>query len=424
MRYRGRILLVGEGGSGIEAEIELIDDVVTLRTRNELLGRWAVADVSLRPENGISFRLMFGNEPLVFVPAILDRFATELVPRLRPLPDPQRSFTARQVEKTRERARRVASVVPRLDPRLVSKAEQPVKKWLSDRSGKKTVTVKGSTMFYMESGEGPPVVFIHGGVASASIWNQVTPHVRDGHRTIAVDPIGTGRSTRFHDPGPGSYGWEEHTTYLDGFLGQVVGDEPVVLVNHGWGSLIGCEWARRNPGRVRGICNIEAVLRPYIWSDLPPGMAAMLKLARSADGAGFVTDSDAFFQQAVSSQVDRPINEDLIAQWHSEMGPIGSGRRAWLTALETLSVAGKPAEAAAWVKRINEFLKRSDIPKLLVLGKPGYLLTGRSRELAAQFPKQTITSVEGKHLLPVESPDGVGLFLSLWLKSLPVGHVK
>ena len=46
------------------------------------------------------------------------------------------------------------------------------------------VEVMGSRMAYVEEGEGPVVLFVHGNPTSSYLWRNVIPHVSDDHRAM------------------------------------------------------------------------------------------------------------------------------------------------------------------------------------------------------------------------------------------------
>ena len=46
-----------------------------------------------------------------------------------------------------------------------------------ERYTKKTVSVKGKTMAYVEVGEGAPIVFLHGNPTSSYLWRNVIPRL-------------------------------------------------------------------------------------------------------------------------------------------------------------------------------------------------------------------------------------------------------
>jgi alpha/beta hydrolase family protein len=61
---------------------------------------------------------------------------------------------------------------------------------------KKSTTVDGHAMTYVETGTGRPVVFIHGDVMSSFLWHNVIPYVAKTHRAIVIDLIGAGDSDK------------------------------------------------------------------------------------------------------------------------------------------------------------------------------------------------------------------------------------
>src|SRR5690349_18234452 len=72
----------------------------------------------------------------------------------------------------------------------------------SERSTDGAVTVNGVRLSYRRAGDadGVPVMLLHGSGSSASTWDRLTPHLTAaGHRTIAVDLRGHGRSSRTCD---------------------------------------------------------------------------------------------------------------------------------------------------------------------------------------------------------------------------------
>lgn len=90
-----------------------------------------------------------------------------------------------------------------------------------------------------------PVLCVHGFPETSYMWRDLLPAIAAaGHRAIAPDLPGSGRSPA--DP-PNS--WERLVETLERFA-AALDLEPVVLVVHDWGGLIGLRWACDNPGRV------------------------------------------------------------------------------------------------------------------------------------------------------------------------------
>jgi len=89
---------------------------------------------------------------------------------------------------------------------------------VTERYPKSFAEVLGKRMAYVETGEGDPIVFLHGNPTSSYLWRNIIPHVEHLGRCVAPDLIGMGDSDKLDDVGPGSYRLVEHRRYLDALL--------------------------------------------------------------------------------------------------------------------------------------------------------------------------------------------------------------
>jgi haloalkane dehalogenase len=129
---------------------------------------------------------------------------------------------------------------------------------------KRFADVLGRRMAYIERGIGQPIVFLHGNPTSSFLWRGVLPHVEaSGRRLIAPDLIGMGDSDKIPvGAEPERYRFASHARYLDAFIDEVVGTEPLTLVLHDWGGVLGFDWAYRHQQRVRAIAYMETFIAP------------------------------------------------------------------------------------------------------------------------------------------------------------------
>lgn len=298
-----------------------------------------------------------------------------------------------------------------------------VRRLSAARSGSPTVrpertSVLGRRISYLEAGAGNPVVFLQGSFATSFLWRRVMQHLAPRARCIAVDLIGTGASERLVPSGDSSYRLTDQRLYFDGFM-EVMGlDEHVTLVLHGTASLVGFDWAMRHAAATRGICHMESIVRPLTWSELPDDIAELLRIARSDAGEDFVMASDRYLDIALRREVLEPLPRPTVLEYRRGLDGEPEMRRALLTALREIPIDGSPAYAS-YVSRLSwDWLQRSPIPKLLVAGDPGYLLAGPTLESARSLPDQMVVTVPGSHLLPEQSPDGIGRFLAHWYASI------
>jgi pimeloyl-ACP methyl ester carboxylesterase len=122
------------------------------------------------------------------------------------------------------------------------------------------VEVDGVRLHYLEEGEGPPVVMIHGnGVAAvdyviSGLFQRLAAH----HRVIAFDRPGFGYSER-----PRNKVWTASTQadVLAAALDQMALGRPVVVIAHSWGTLVALRLALRRPDLVAGL----GLMSGYYW---------------------------------------------------------------------------------------------------------------------------------------------------------------
>lgn len=280
------------------------------------------------------------------------------------------------------------------------------------------LSVGGLELAYTDVGAGRPVVFLHGGVGSTYLWRGVIPHLAEDARCIAVDVAGTGQSDRVPHATSSSYSWPLHVGYLEGFLDRLGVGNQMTLVMHGWGSIIGLSWAAHHSSRLAGLAYMEAVTRPLAWHEIPESCREIVKRARSDEGEHYVMERDDFFDEWMRDQVLSPLPPEAVEAYRRAFGSQGDARRAVHTALNELPLGGRPRQSAQLLRRVSDWLKEVEIPKLLILGRPGYLVTEFGRNAAKNIANQSMVHVSGRHLLPEESPELVAMFLRLWWRGL------
>jgi proline iminopeptidase len=116
----------------------------------------------------------------------------------------------------------------------------------------------GVALWYQRVGEGPPVVFCHGGPGIADYLEPVQQIVADMVTVYRWDQRGSGRS----DPA-GPFTIARFVAHLEA-LRTHVGHEQWTLLGHSWGANLAIHYAQAHPARVRGIvylCGTGLVVR-------------------------------------------------------------------------------------------------------------------------------------------------------------------
>lgn len=110
----------------------------------------------------------------------------------------------------------------------------------------KLVQVRGVTLHYVEQGEGPPVVLVHGLGASTFSFRRNIPELAHQFHVFALDLMGFGYSER---PARGDYSLTAHATRLADFI-YAVGLDRATVVGHSMGGAVAIRAAVEYPERI------------------------------------------------------------------------------------------------------------------------------------------------------------------------------
>src|SRR4051794_25057542 len=127
------------------------------------------------------------------------------------------------------------------------------------------VEVGGVRLHYLERGEGPPVVLLHGNVVTAEDWvlSGVLDRVAERHRVVAFDRPGFGHSDR---PRGSAWTAAEQADLLRRALARLGVGRPVV-VGHSWGTNVALALALADPAAVRGLVLLSGYYEPTLRAD-------------------------------------------------------------------------------------------------------------------------------------------------------------
>ncbi len=108
----------------------------------------------------------------------------------------------------------------------------------------------GLKYHYVDEGQGEPILLVHGNPTWSFYYRNLIQALKDRHRMIAPDHIGMGLSSK---PGKDDYGFRliDRVDNLSRFMDHLAINEPITLVVHDWGGMIGLTWARKNLSRIK-----------------------------------------------------------------------------------------------------------------------------------------------------------------------------
>jgi pimeloyl-ACP methyl ester carboxylesterase len=130
--------------------------------------------------------------------------------------------------------------------------------------------VGGSRVRYLDQGEGPAVVLIHGFASSLETWDDVIPKLLPHHRVIALDLKGFG----WTDRPDGDYSPPAQAKLVLDLL-TARGVDKAAVVAHSWGASIALQMALIAPERVERLALYSAWVYEdqlpsfFVWSRAP-----------------------------------------------------------------------------------------------------------------------------------------------------------
>jgi haloalkane dehalogenase len=173
--------------------------------------------------------------------------------------------------------------------------------------------IGGHRLHYLDEGAGPPVVMLHGNPNWTYYWRNLIPALSDRFRCLAPDHIGCGLSDK-PDIHSYQYTLARRVADLEAWLDELAVGEPIHLVVHDWGGMIGFAYAVRHPARIRKLVVLNTGAFPLPAAKPLPWQ---LKLARAPLlGAVLVRGLNAFSRGAVRSCVTRrPMRREVAAAY-------------------------------------------------------------------------------------------------------------
>ena len=284
-----------------------------------------------------------------------------------------------------------------------------------DNYSRKRVAVLDTEIAYVDTGEGDPVVFLHGNPTSSYLWRNVISEVEGGARCLAPDLVGMGDSGKASD---GSYRFVDHVRYIDAWFDALGLTSNMTLVGHDWGSALAFHWAHRHPERVKGIAYMEAIVGPLTWDNWPDDATRIFQGMRSDAGEGMVLEKNMFVERVLPASVIRELTVEEMEVYRKPYLEPGESRRPTLTWPREIPIEGEPADVHEIATAYSRWLASSDVPKLFINAEPGAILTGDQREFCRTWPNQQEVTVKGSHFIQEDSPAEVGDAISEWLGSI------
>ena len=250
----------------------------------------------------------------------------------------------------------------------------------------KFVTVDGVRLHYVQAGEGPDLVLIHGIGASLFIWRFLFPLLQTRYRVTALDLAGFGKSGKDVKR---DYGLDAQADLFADFLSQI-GIREAWLVGSSMGGAIALWAAKKNPRRFPKL----AVLAPATNSSLVPanvkhfaGAAPFFRKALNRRTMKIILSRVVSRHELITDEAVDAYLEPFLDQ--------GESLRVFWSALNLLSD-----------KRLPRDLKDLSAKTLIIYGERDLMVPRKSmNELKELLPNsQLLVHREGGHHLMEDEP--------------------
>ena len=224
-------------------------------------------------------------------------------------------------------------------------------------------TVKSSHMHYLEMGSGDPILFLHGIPMSSYMWRHVVPVLSENARCIALDFIGMGKS----DKPDIAYRVFDHIAYLDAFI-DALQLKNITLVLHGWGSVVGLDYARRHENNIKAIACYESHMRPPAdWRQLSLPMQQFTSLLSNEKAARrAIIDQNYLVEKMLPRVTIRALSEKDMAEYRAPF-PTPESRKPLWQYMQDLPIGdAKNHDVVNLIRAYSDWLQTTTIPKLLL----------------------------------------------------------
>jgi haloalkane dehalogenase len=264
--------------------------------------------------------------------------------------------------------------------------------------------VDGLRLAHIDEGDGEPVVFVHGEPTWSFLWRKaIGPVLGAGHRCIAPDHAGFGRSDKPTDPD--WYSYDRHAELFADLLEHLDLRDATIVV-HDWGGPIGLRAAVEHPDRIARMVIMD--------TGLFTGEQPMTDAWRTFRDFVERTE-DLPIQMLVSGATARGLDDAVAAAYEAPFPTPESkaGARAFPLMLPT----SPEMPGAAAGQRVLEALRTDDRPKLHLWADSDPIIPFKVGERFASAinadPPEKIANAS--HFLQEDAGEEIGARIAEWL---------
>ncbi len=259
--------------------------------------------------------------------------------------------------------------------------------------GKRKIRTFAGDIAYLRTGQGPPLVLLHGIPSSSYLWRDVIEPLSATFEVLAPDLLGFGDSDKRMDV---DLSIAAQARYVVAFM-ETIGVHQAAVAGHDIGGGVAQLMAVDEPQRVARLILIDSIvdnnwpipdiarLKEPAWDQIMVNIDLRRGLRKGLE-AGVVTPGR--------------VTDEMVDEWTRPFQDLG-GRRAYLRAARALNNRDLTSRA----KHIDEI----ETPTLILWGANDvFLEPGWAETLHHRLRESTVQIIDpGGHFLPLDRPDAV-----------------
>ena len=249
----------------------------------------------------------------------------------------------------------------------------------------KKISIDGHRLAYLDEGQGPVIVMLHGNPTWSFYYRNLVTLLRDSYRVIVPDHMGCGNSDK---PQQYPYQLKTHIDNLEYLLDQLK-IEKYSLVVHDWGGAIGMGLAARQPEKIESLVILNTAA---FRSSRIPWRISICRIPVLGDI--IVRGLNGFAGAAIAMAVSKPLPLEVIEGF---LQPYDSwaNRIAILRFVQDIPLSPKDASWETLLEVEKGLALFQDTPMLILWGGRDFCFTRHYfDEWVRRFPKAA------NHFLP------------------------
>lgn len=263
--------------------------------------------------------------------------------------------------------------------------------------------VDGARVHYVDEGDGPPLLLLHGNPTWSFLYREMIAGLRDRFRCIAVDHPGFGLSTA-----PPGYGFTpaEHARVLERVVEELDLRDTTMMVQD-WGGPIGFAVATRQPDRFSAF----VIGNTWAWPKSDPGTQVFSRFLGGPIGRLLILRRNFFVEKIIPAGVRRKDLSDEVMDAYR--GPFPTPESRLPTYVFPRAILGSRPFLAEVDSRLTAV---SDRPALIVWPTKDVAFRGPERKRWEEVFRdhRTVTLEGAGHYIQEDAADEIVAAIRDW----------